>query len=112
MMMSKYLRLFLTASALILTINSSKSETGPVGNESYSYRIKVNGVTDAVSFKELSADLDPIFDAHAQFNDAADEITIVSAYHVPHERLAMKLNALGYALISYNQVIDLNHQPK
>lgn len=111
MMMSRYLRLFFTASALILIIPYSKSETGLMGNESYSYRIKVNGVTDPVTFKELSRYLEEIFDILPKFDDGSDEITIFSAYNVPRERLAMKLTALGYSLNSYNQVVDLN-QPK
>jgi hypothetical protein len=110
-MMSRVLRLFFTAFAL-MAFSTYSDPAFSQGNESFSYRIKVSGVTDAASFKDLCVELDPIFDSHAQFNDATDEITIVSAYHVPNERLAMKLTALGYSLTSYNQVADLNNQPK
>lgn len=86
---------------------SHKTMAAPAQDgRTYSYKIKIATVDNIYTFKEIFGELEAIFDIRPQFNDATDEITIVSAYDVPNDRLSMKLTALGYTLVAYQQFTD------
>lgn len=85
--------------ALMVCMSFSQPTNVPTGG-AYMYKIKVHGVTDDVAFKDLCAEIDPIFDSHARF-ESGHHVVIFSDVDVSEARLEMKLSALGYTLISY-----------
>jgi len=74
-------------------------------NTAYLYKIKVNGVDDPITFKDLCGNLDPIFDSHARFDDSQDLITIMSDVNITEETITRKLTRMGYTLLSYQKII-------
>jgi len=72
---------------------SAQSNTGSI-----IYKMKLNGVNNAATAKDISAPLDAMFDSGDQSFSASDStITIKSAFDGPESRFILKLTELGYA---------------
>ncbi len=102
----KRLLLFLALCAIIPSVKAQSLTTE--FNYKITYKIKLAQVTDIVTAKEASVELQKLFDSDLQkFDASTHEITIKSVFVEADTVFASQISELGYTLQSFSKIIRI-----
>lgn len=108
--------LFLLICFCLLTIGLKAQGLTTESNYIVTYKIKLAEVTNAISAKEASLELQQLFDSDLQKFDSSNlEITIKSVFYQDEAAFATNLLEVGYTLTSFVKTMrgyPLSPEPK